>query len=158
MAKKIVAITGSYRRGGMIDQAVAEAAGGAREAGAEVNVISLLDKHIEFCTNCRACTQTPGEKRGACVHADDMGAILDAIEAADGLIVGAPVNFYNVNALTRRFMERLVVYGYWPWTQGGPKFRLGETRKAAVITSCAAPAFIGRDLFFGRGKGAEGPC
>ncbi len=151
MAKKIVALTGSYRRGGVIDLAVAAMAGAARERGAEVSVINLLDKQVEFCTNCRACTQGPGEARGVCVLQDDMAAILDQLEAADGLILAAPVNFFNVTAITRRFLERLAVYAYWPWGQLAPKFRIKTGKKKAVlVTSSAAPSLIGR-LFF---KGA----
>lgn len=149
MAKKIVAITGSYRRGGITDQAAAEAAAGARSAGAGVEIINLLDRHIEFCTNCRACTQEPGAARGACVLADDMAGILDQVDAADGLILAAPVNYFNVTALMRRFLERMAVYAYWPWGAGGPRLRIKDkTKKAVLITSTAMPSPLGR-LFTG---------
>lgn len=145
MVKKIVALNGSYRRGGITAQALAEAVAGAREAGAEVAVIELLDKHIEFCTNCRACAQAPGDKRGSCVINDDMTAILDQVDAADGLILAAPVNFFNVTAITRRFMERLICYGYWPRTAMAPKLRIKKPlKKAVLITSTAMPSFMGR--------------
>lgn len=142
--KRIVAINGGYRREGVTFQAVAEAAGAAREAGAEVRVIDLLDARIEFCTNCRSCTQVPGEKRGACVLADDMAGILDAVDAADGLILAAPVNYFNVTALMRRFLERTIPYAWWPWGRPGPKLRLGKLEKQAVlVTSSAMPAAAG---------------
>ncbi len=145
MAKKIVAITGSYRRGGITAQAVAEAAGAARSAGAQVDVIDLLDRRIEFCTNCRACTQEPGAKRGVCVLNDDMAGILDRVDAADGLILAAPVNYFNVTALMRRFLERLIVYSFWPWGGMVPKPRIKTpSRKALLITSSAMPSLAGR--------------
>ncbi len=149
MAKKIVAVMGSYRRGGITAQAVNEAAAAAREAGAEVEIIDLLDKRIEFCTNCRACTQAPGEKRGECVLSDEMAGILDKLDAADGLILAAPVNYFNVTALTRRFLERMIVYDYWPWGALAPKLRINKpSKKAVLITSSAMPSLIGR-LFTG---------
>lgn len=143
MSKKIIAITGSYRRGGVTDQAVAEVLEGARGAGAETEVINLLDRKIEFCNNCRSCCLEPGEKRGACVMEDDMETILAAVDAADGLVLAAPVNCFNLTAVFRRFMERMLPYAWWPWGQAAPKMRLRPERKALVITSAAMPAFFG---------------
>jgi len=149
MAKKIVAIDGSYRRGGTISQAVEAAAGAARDGGAEVLVFRLAEKNVLFCDNCRACAQAHGTKRGSCPLADDMNEMLDAMEAADGLILAAPVNCFNVNALTRRFMERLTPYAYWPWGAMAPVMRLKPgAKKAVLITSSAMPSLFGR-LFTG---------
>jgi NAD(P)H-dependent FMN reductase len=149
MKSKVLAILGSYRRDGVTAQAAREALAAAREAGAETELVDLLDARIEFCANCRACTQAAGEKRGACPLADDMAALLDKIDAADGLILAAPVNYFNVTALMRRFMERTVVYAYWPWGAAAPKPRIKKPfKKAVLITSSAMPSVMGR-LFTG---------
>jgi multimeric flavodoxin WrbA len=144
MSKTIIAIVGTYRKGHTIDQAVDEIICGAKEKGATVKKIYLLDKHIEFCTNCRLCNEKEGSKRGKCVHKDDMDAILTEIDNADALVLAAPVNFFNVNAITRRFMERLVCYAYWPWgTKGGPVARTKHlNKKALLVTSTAMPGFL----------------
>jgi len=143
MAVKVVAVTGSYRSGGTVEAAVAAVLEGARAAGAETSTIRLLDQHIEFCTNCRACTQAAGERRGGCAQNDDMAAILGRIEAADAIVLAAPVNFYNVTALFRRFLERLACYAYWPWGAHGPVFRTKVLGKRAVlVTASAAPGFL----------------
>jgi putative NADPH-quinone reductase len=143
MAKKVVAIVGSYRKGGMVDSAVDAVLAGARERGAEPNKIYLLDQHIEFCRNSRGCTQAEGTRRGACVIDDDMAAILDEIDSADAVVLGSPVNFYNVTAVFRTFLERLVGCVYWPWGQHGPKPRWTKLpRKAVLISSSAAPGIF----------------
>ena len=143
MSIKILAIVGSYRKGGTVDSAVDAILEGARDKGAETHKIYLLDKHIEFCTNCRSCTQTPGPRRGKCVHNDDVESILSEIESADAIVLGAPVNFGNVTALFRRFMERLAVYAYWPWGQMAPASRNKiRTKRAALVTSSAMPGFL----------------
>jgi NAD(P)H-dependent FMN reductase len=143
MAKRIFAIVGSYRKGGMVDSAVDAILEGAREKGAETHKIYLLDKHIEFCTNCRSCMQEPGPVRGKCVHQDDMNAILDEMEAADALVIGSPVNFFNTTAIFRRFLERLAVYAYWPWGKERPAGRIKQqTKKAVLVISSAAPGFL----------------
>jgi NAD(P)H-dependent FMN reductase len=144
MAFRILAVNGSYKRGGIIDQAVEAACAAARAAGAETETLLLSDTEVNFCRNCRACMQAPGEKRGDCVQKDGMAALFAKADAADALILAAPVNFFNVNAVTRRFMERLAPGAYWPWGAPAPKMRLKPARKAALITSSAMPSLAGR--------------
>jgi multimeric flavodoxin WrbA len=145
---RLLAISGSYRDGGAIDQSVEVAVAAARSAGAEVEVVRLREIDIEFCHNCRHCTQVPGEAPGACVLADDMAALIGKIEAADGYILATPTNFFSATALFKRFMERLIPYAYWPWGTMAPKLRHSKpTKKAVLIGSCAAPGLMGRLLY-----------
>ena len=151
MAIKIVGIIGSYRKGKTIDSAVSAILEGAKDKGAETKKINLLDKQIEFCTNCRSCTQEKVEsRRGKCVHNDDMDNILTEIDDADAVVLGSPINFDNVTAIMKRFVERLIAYTYWPWGKMAPVHRITEKNKRAVtVTSSACPAFIGRILMPG---------
>src|ERR1035441_7598637 len=143
MITKVVAIVGSYRKGGTIDSAVEAVLEGAREKGAETVTLYLTEKHIEFCTNCRKCMQAPGEERGKCEQQDDLEPMLQAIESANALVLGSPVNFFNVTAIFRRFMEQTGGYAYWPWGKPAPKSRNPKANKKAVlVTSSAAPGFL----------------
>ena len=146
---KVLAIDGSYRDGGVTDQVVDVMAESLRNSGAEVEVVFLRDYPIEFCLNCRECTQQPGEAPGKCVLQDGMQGLIDKIEDSDALILASPTNFGAVTALFKRFMERLIVYGYWPWGQNSPKNRKVDAPKkeAILISSCGAPGFFGRWLF-----------
>lgn len=148
----VVAIMGSYRQNGVISHIVDEVVKAAADAGAETRRFDLEHQHIEFCTNCRCCMQEPGDQRGACIHDDDMEALLRTIEQADSVIIGAPVNMGNINALTRRFMERCAGFAYWPWGSPAPRFRHQEINKKAVLVSASgAPALAGRWLFGAHG-------
>lgn len=143
--RKVIGVVGSYRRHGVIDAAITEILTQAEQQGAATEKIYLLDQNIEFCTNCRTCLQEPGEKRGRCIFQDDMERVLEAIEGADSVVIGAPVNFGNINALTQRFLERCVCYGYWPWGAPMPKLRNSvRDKKAVLVSSSAAPAWMGR--------------
>ena len=143
MSRKVVAILGTYRKGGTIDTAVEAILEGARKKRAATHIIYLSDKHIEFCRNCRQCTQEPGPERGRCVQNDDMESILAEIEASDAIVLASPVNFGNTTAVFRRFMERLIGYGYWPWEVATPHARSRvHTLKAALVASAAAPGFM----------------
>jgi len=146
---KILAINGSYRPGGMTDQALQAAADSLRETGAEIRIVNLRDYPIEFCTNCRECALRPGSEPGRCVIEDGMHELIARIEESDALILAAPTNFGSVTAIFKRFMERLMPYAYWPWEQPRPELRkAGQARKKALlISSSAAPGWLGRWLF-----------
>ncbi|MBN1124489.1 MAG: flavodoxin family protein [Sedimentisphaerales bacterium] len=154
MAKKVIAIVGTYRKGGITDQIVEEILRAAADQGAQTSTIHLLDKHIEFCTNCRTCTQQADTgTHGKCVHDDDMEAILTEIDAVDGIILASPTNFFTVTALMKRFIERLLCYAYWPWQSGIPKPRSKQaTKKAVTVTSTACPAPMAKLLIRGTPK------
>ena len=142
--KKIIAISGSYRRNGIIESLIDIMLNKIKEDEIEVKKIILKDQDIKYCTNCRKCTQVSGEERGQCIIKDDLESILDEIERADGIIIGSPMNFGSITAVTKAFKERLVCYGYWPWgTRGAPALRKRKSGKRAILLwSCVMPAFI----------------
>ena len=138
--------SGSYRKGGTVDTAVQAILEGAREKGAETRTIYLTEQHLEFCHNCRRCTQAPGLQRGQCVQEDDLQAILDEVEAADAVVLGSPVNYWNVTAIFRRFMERLLGCAYWPWGMAAPQPRTKRCRRGRrcwwLRARCRDSAFL----------------
>jgi multimeric flavodoxin WrbA len=140
----VVAIVGSYRRGGITDQAVDAVLEGARENGAATEKIYLIEQQIEFCRNCRMCCEDKGPTRGECVHQDDLDSVLQRVENASAVVLSSPVNYYNVTAVFRRFMERLLGYTYWPWGKNlGPVMRSKlRTKKAVLVTSAAVPGIF----------------
>jgi multimeric flavodoxin WrbA len=142
---KVFGIVGSYRKGGIVDQTVDEILASAKESGAETEKIYLVDRHIEFCRNCRVCASRPGVERGKCVIEDDMDGILEKIEGADAIVLGSPMNFGSVTAVMKAFIERLVCFAFWPWGRGAPKTRnRRKPRRAVVVASSAAPGVMAR--------------
>lgn len=145
---RILIINGSYRPNGLTDKLLAVMADTLKAKGAEVEELILRENPIEFCLNCRECTQIPSDTPVRCVQDDGFNAMVERIEAADAYILAAPTNFYTVTALFKRFLERLVVYGYWPWGMPAPKFRKPvPTKKAVVFSTAAAPAFLARLVY-----------
>ena len=53
--KKVVVISTSLRHGSNSDMLADQFAKGAKAAGNEVEIISLVDKSIQFCKGCLAC-------------------------------------------------------------------------------------------------------
>ncbi len=75
-----------------------------------------------------------------------MQGLIDKIEWADGYILASPTNFGSTTALFKRFMERLIVYAFWPWDMSAPQYRKinAPKKKAILVSSCAAPWLLGR--------------
>ena len=141
----ILAIVGSYRKEGVIERAVDEILTSAKEKGAVTRKITLLDKRLVFCTNCRSCTQVAGENYGVCILDDDMAELLQEVERADALVLASPMNAGTVTALMKTFIERLVCTAYWPWGAPAPKARRrGKSKRAVLVASSAAPGFLAR--------------
>ncbi len=101
---KILAINGSYRDDGITDQAVEALVWAIKSADAEVELILLREYPIEFCLNCRECTQQAGNLPGKCVQHDGMEALINKIEQADSFILASPTNLGSVTAIFKRFM------------------------------------------------------
>jgi NAD(P)H-dependent FMN reductase len=107
MAKKIVAVNASPRRGWNTDTLVTEAARGAESAGAEVQKFDLYK--LEKYTGCISCFGCKKEKhKGHCICRDGLTPVLDAIREADGLIIGSPNYLSEMSASFRALYERLI--------------------------------------------------
>ncbi len=105
--KKIIAVNAGPRKRWNTAQMVNAAAEGAREAGAEVEVINLFDlKQYSGCVSCFGCKT---EKfKGVCICRDDLKPVLDKIREADGLIIGTPNYLGEGTATFRSLYERLI--------------------------------------------------
>jgi len=98
---KIIGIVCSPRKNGNTEILMNEALASAREAGCETEMILVADKNIAPCDGCGACS-----KESVCRIDDDMQAIYEQLELADGIILGTPVYFINVSAQAKAIMDR----------------------------------------------------
>lgn len=102
MAKKIVVLSGSPRKGGNSDLLCDQFVLGATEAGCQVEKIRICEKTINYCTACDACQGNGGR----CVQKDDMAEILDKMINADVIVMATPVYFYTMNAQLKTVIDR----------------------------------------------------
>ena len=68
----------------------------------EIQIIHVIEKHIEPCTGCFACMHNGGE----CIHSDDMRGILEEILASDLLIWSFPLYCYGMPAPLKALLDR----------------------------------------------------
>lgn len=103
---KVLAINSSLRKGGesRTEMMLSHLVEGMREAGAEVEVVHLREKKINYCIGCYTCmTKTPGK----CVHKDDMtNELFPKWVESDLVVYGVPLFSHTVNAPMKTFIER----------------------------------------------------
>lgn len=101
MSKKILVISTSLRANSNSDMLAEAFMGGAREAGHEVEKVSLKDKTIGFCKGCLAC-----QKTGSCVIRDDAGEIVEKMLHADVLVFATPIYYYEMSGQMKAMLDR----------------------------------------------------
>jgi multimeric flavodoxin WrbA len=99
--KKVLVISTSMRKGGNSDMLANEFARGAKDAGNEVEVISLVGKELAFCKGCLAC-----QKIGKCVISDDAIKIVDKMLTADVIAFATPIYYYEMCGQLKTLLDR----------------------------------------------------
>ena len=102
MAKKVLILSSSPRRGGNSDTLCDEFMRGATESDHEVEKIFLRDKTIHYCTGCSTCSlyQKP------CPQKDDAAEIIEKMVNADVIVMATPVYFYTMSAQMKTLIDR----------------------------------------------------
>ena len=80
-SKKVLIISTSLRGGSNSDILANECAKGAKEAGHDVELLSLKGKDIKYCIGCLSC-----QKTGMCVLKDDVADIMAKVKDAEVII------------------------------------------------------------------------
>lgn len=117
---------------------------GAREAGAGTETVYIANQTVAQCQGCFNCWyKTPGE----CVVQDDMENLLVTYKNSDIVVFGTPVYSWNMTALMKKFIDRLMplkkpetVEGENIWDIGAGEESGGEEeRKYVIISNCGFP-------------------
>ena len=99
---KILVINTSLRTGSNSDRLAEELIRGAKEAGHQVEQISLKKKEIHFCIGCFACQETQ-----KCVIKDDAVEIAERVKEADTLVFSTPIYYYEMSGQMKTLLDRL---------------------------------------------------
>jgi multimeric flavodoxin WrbA len=104
---KVLGIVCSPRKGGNTEILLQEALRGAKESGAETELLRISEMKIATCDGCMTCRGS-----GECRIMDDMQEVYQKIATADGIIIGSPVYFYCVSGQAKTFMDRTYAMRY----------------------------------------------
>ncbi|MBN1527322.1 MAG: flavodoxin family protein [Candidatus Omnitrophica bacterium] len=99
---KVLAISGTPKKGGLTDLLLDRALEGAAAAGAETEKIVLNDLVFRPCIDCGGC-----DKAGICVLEDDLKPVYGKLQAADSIIMASPVFFGTLSAQLKMMIDRM---------------------------------------------------
>jgi NAD(P)H-dependent FMN reductase len=102
----VLGIIGSARRLGNGEVLVKEALTAAQAEGATVRAIRLPDYRLLPCKGCLACVL----KGDPCRLDDDMHALWEQLQWADGFIISAPTYFLGPAGIVKLLIDRLFEY------------------------------------------------
>ncbi len=103
MAKKILIISASARKGGNSDLLCDSFMEGAKTSGHNVEKIFINEKKINYCLGCGECFVDTGK----CQQKDDMTQIFDKLVEADVIVFATPIYFYTINGQMKTFIDRM---------------------------------------------------
>ena len=102
MVKKVLIISTSLRGGSNSDILANECAKGAKEAGHDVELLSLKGKDIKYCIGCLSCQRT-----GICVLKDDVADIMAKVKNAEVVVYATPIYYYEMCGQMKTLLDRL---------------------------------------------------
>jgi len=98
---KIVGFSGSPRKGGNSEILLEELMRGARDAGADTEVIRLIKHRFDPCIACDRCYKT-----GRCMVEDAFQGVFDKAMQADHIVIASPIYFMALSGWTKAFVDR----------------------------------------------------
>ena len=99
---KVLVISTSLRVKSNSDILAERLIAGARDAGHEVEQISLKGKELKFCIGCLSCQKTQ-----KCVLNDDAVWIAEKVKNADTLVFVTPIYYYEMSGQMKTLLDRL---------------------------------------------------
>ena len=99
---KVLVISTSLRAKSNSDILAEKLVVGAKDAGHEVEHISLKSKTIRFCIGCLACQKTQ-----KCVLKDDAIEIAEKVKTADTLVFTTPIYYYEMSGQMKTLLDRM---------------------------------------------------
>ena len=100
--KKVLIISPSPRKNSNSEALALSFAEGAKEAGHDVEFISLRGKTINFCRGCFAC-----QKTGRCVIRDDADEVCQKMLNANVLVFATPIYYYEMSGQLKTLLDRM---------------------------------------------------
>ncbi len=101
MVKKILIVSSSLRPRSNSEILAKRAEQGARDAGNEVEFVTLKDKDIGFCRGCLSCMKTE-----RCIIKDDMAEMIEKVRNADVLLFATPIYYWGLSGQLKTFLDR----------------------------------------------------
>lgn len=106
----------------------------------DVEIVHVIDKHIEYCTGCFSCMKNGGR----CIHNDDMRNLLEKMLQADLLVFSFPLYCYGMPAPLKALIDRILPLSSMAMQKVGDRYiHVGQADfyhlKYLMICGCGFP-------------------
>ena len=141
---KVVAINGSPRKEGNTAALLKQLTTKLEAEGIETETINIGGKKVHGCTACMKCFENKDSK---CIFDDDgINECITKMKDADGIVIGSPTYFADVNTETKALIDRA---GFVSIANGGFFSRKAGAAVIAVRRAGAVHAYDSINHLFG---------
>jgi len=102
---KVIAFNGSPRQSGNTHAALEMVLEELKKEDIETQLVQMGSEGIQGCNACGACGKNKDER--CIIKGDPVNDWIQMIKGADGIIIGSPTYFGDMNAQTKAFVDRV---------------------------------------------------
>lgn len=130
----ILILNASPRRHGNISQMVEVMADECRQAGVEVQTVTVQQLDIRPCLGCMKCRAA----HNCVLPEDDAQRVLKLIQQADALVIAAPCYWGNIPGTLKLLFDR-IVYGMMDESKKGWPLPLHKGKRCVLVSTSTTP-------------------
>lgn len=130
----ILILNASPRRHGNISQMVEVMADECRQAGVEVQTVTVQQLDIRPCLGCMKCRAA----HKCVLPEDDAQRVLKLIQQADALVIAAPCYWGNIPGTLKLLFDR-IVYGMMDESEKGWPLPLHKGKRCVLVSTSTTP-------------------
>jgi multimeric flavodoxin WrbA len=132
---KIVCLLGSPRKGGNSSTIARHLIATADSLGADTRTFELNSLSYRGCQGCYACKTTLDH----CILKDDLTGVLEAVRAADAVVLASPVYYGDFSGQLKCFIDRTFSYLVPDYVTNKTPSRLTPGKKLVFIITQGNP-------------------
>ncbi|CAH2032556.1 flavodoxin family protein [Trichlorobacter ammonificans] len=140
---KIVSLLGSPRTNGNSATIAGHLLKSAESLGAETTAFELNRLTYRGCQACYACKKGSDE----CVLNDDLREVLEAVQAADAVVLASPVYYGDVTAQLKGFIDRTYSFLVPDYMTNPQPSRLSPKKLVVVLVQGHPDEALFADIF-----------
>ena len=147
---KALFVNGSPRKNWNTHKMLESAMQGAKDAGAECELVHLYDQPFKGCVSCFACKLKNAKTHGLCAFKDALTPILEKALASDVIVAGSPIYFSYPTGMFRSFIERFLfpIMSYNVNPDGTRPRAIDRTIYSGIIYTMNAPEEIAGKMHY----------
>ena len=147
---KALFVNGSPRKNWNTHKMLESAMQGAKDSGAECELVHLYDQPFKGCVSCFACKLKNAKTHGLCAFRDALTPILEKALASDVIVAGSPIYFSYPTGIFRSFIERLLfpIMSYNVNPDGTRPRAINRTIYSGIIYTMNAPEDIAGKMHY----------